>query len=288
MFRSVACLLMVIGLASCSGNRTDTDGQPSDTFALQDAADFSKQIERELATRGAYVAMVFRSGATQAALPDEIDYSHGSFWVYTPIETDDGRTLYGYAVYNLYHGIEDQTQSDLVQDWPLDFTRADDTGTVGIIIPNAAMQARILDVLASDDYYELHQSQYALMSSPTDLRFQNAPEFILDVVASAAWKTTDRDQIKVNIDAYFDETTIEIGGFGKFLAPIQDVRNHLQDQPGMIHTSSFASIAQFMENFDLSDESFELVSDVLPVEVDTGDTASEEDNQAQIQTLRRE
>lgn len=272
MYRSVACLFMVIGLASCSGNRTDTDGQPSDYFPLQEAADFSKQIERELATRGAYVAMVFRSGATQAALPDEIAYSHGSFWVYTPIQTEDGRTLYGYAVYNLYHGIEDQTQSDLVQDWPLDFTRADTSGAVGIIIPNSAMQARILDVLASDDYYALHQSEYSLLSSPTDLRFQNAPEFMLDIVAAAVWKTTDRDQIKVNIDAYFDEVTIEVDGFSKFLAPLQDVRNHLEDQPGMIHTSSFASIAQFMENFDLSDDSFELVSEAIPDAVKAEDS----------------
>ena len=272
MIRAIACLFLVIGLASCSGNRTDTDGLPSDYFSLQDAADFSKQIERELASRGAYVAMVFRSGATQAALPDEIDYSHGSFWVYTPIQTEDGRTLYGYAVYNLYHGIEDQTTSELVQDWPLDFTRADISGTVGIIIPNSAMQARILDVLASDDYYELHQSEYSLMSSPTDLRFQNAPEFMLDIVAAAAWKTTDREQIKINIDAYFDEVSIEIGAFGKFLAPLRDVRNHLEDQPGLIRTSSYASIAQFMENFDLSDGSFELVSEALPVEVETDET----------------
>jgi Uncharacterized protein conserved in bacteria (DUF2145) len=43
---------------------------------------FSKQIEDDLATRGARVAIVFRTGRPHDKLPQGISYTHGAFWVY--------------------------------------------------------------------------------------------------------------------------------------------------------------------------------------------------------------
>jgi hypothetical protein len=70
----------------------------------EQAAAFSKQVERDLAGKGARLAIVFRTGRARSELPDGISYTHGAFWVYSPIALEDGRTINGYAVYNLYHG----------------------------------------------------------------------------------------------------------------------------------------------------------------------------------------
>ena len=66
---------------------------PANRFTVQEAADFSKQIERELAAQGARVAIVFRSGRDRENLPDGVRYTHGAFWVYQPIQTETGETL---------------------------------------------------------------------------------------------------------------------------------------------------------------------------------------------------
>ena len=57
-------------------------------FTPEQAAAFSKQMERDLADRGARVAIVFRAGRMRDQLPDGIAYTHGAFWVYRDIQTD--------------------------------------------------------------------------------------------------------------------------------------------------------------------------------------------------------
>jgi hypothetical protein len=256
MLRLIACLILVACLAQPAG--AESDRRPVDRFTLAEAADYSKQIERELAQRGAYVALVFRSGRPRADLPDGIRYTHGAFWVYGPIETVDGETVYGYAVYNLYHDEEDTGRSRLVQDWPLDFTRGDAVGQAGVIVPTPQMQVRVLDVIASDTYDALHQPAYSLLSNPTDLRFQNCTEFLLDVVASAAWLRSDRMQIKVNLAAYFSPTELRIGWWQRLTARWFDRRIRFDDHEGPVHIATFTSIADFMEAFSLADEIFEV------------------------------
>ena len=51
-------------------------------LTVEEAADFSKQIEDSLAQNGARVAMVFRSGRDRDRLPDNVQYTHGAFWVF--------------------------------------------------------------------------------------------------------------------------------------------------------------------------------------------------------------
>ncbi|MBR9825620.1 MAG: DUF2145 domain-containing protein [Alphaproteobacteria bacterium] len=231
-----------------------SNGRPVDNFTLQETADFSKQIERELAHRGAYVAMVFRSGRPRSGLPDGIRYTHGAFWVYTPVPTLDGGTQYGYAVFNLYHEISPVTVSGLYQDWPLDFTRGDAIGQVGVIIPNEEMQERILDVIASPLFETLHNPDYSLLSNPGDARYQNCNEFMLDVVASSIWQTTSREQIKVNLDAYFSPSRVHLNVFERWVGPLIDQRLRLDDHTGDIRTTTYASMADFMLAFDLADQ----------------------------------
>lgn len=262
MLRLIACLVFAVLVAATPAG-ADSDSRPLDRFTLQEAADFSKQIERELAARGAYVALVFRSGRLREDLPEGIRYTHGAFWVYGPIETMDGQVTYGYAVYNLYHRLDEPRLSYLAQDWPLDFTRGDAVGQVGIIVPTPEMQVRILDVIASDTYDALHQPAYSLLSNPADLRYQNCTEFMLDVIASAAWLRSDRLQIKANLAAYFVPAVVRLTWWERLTAGWFDPRIRLDDQRGPVVVASWASISDFMLAFHLAGDAFELEADFL-------------------------
>jgi hypothetical protein len=77
---------------------------PNPHLTIEAAAAFAKQIEEALAAKGVRLAMVFRTGRPRDKLPKGISYTHGAFWAYVPITTAAGETIYGYAVYNLYHG----------------------------------------------------------------------------------------------------------------------------------------------------------------------------------------
>lgn len=261
MPRFIACLLLACGLAAApvaTPAATASDGHPVEHFTLSEAAGISKRIERELASRGVYAALVFRAGRPREDLPEGLRYTHGAFWVYGPIDMVGGGTTYGYAVYSLYHGFFDKTRSRLAQDWPLDFVRGAASDEVGIIIPTPQMQVRILDVIASDTYEALHQPAYSALSNPGDPRFQNAEEFLLDVVASAAWLRTDRAQIKSNLRAYFAPALVEMNGFERLMADWFDPRIDLDDQPGPVRIATFATIADFMLAFDLASDVVEI------------------------------
>lgn len=253
-------LSLALTVCGCTPVLPGSNNAPADEFTIQEAADFSKLIERELAARGAYVALVFRSGRQRDAMPDGIRYTHGAFWVYAPVETEDGETIYGYAVFNLYHEDEDTRRSYLYQDWPLDFTRGDVVGEVGVVVPSPEMQRRILEVMASDDYEALHQPDYSLISNPADPRYQNCTEFMLDVVAAAAWETSDRERLKVNLDAYFEPAEVQLDFFQRTFGPMFDARVRLEDHDSAIETATFSGIAQFMDTYALDQDVFELRS----------------------------
>lgn len=223
-----------------------------------EAAAFSKQIERRLAAGGARVAIVFRSGRPREALPDGISYTHGAFWTYGPIETEDGKTLNGYAVHNLYQGREDVLSSYLKQDFPYDFVKPAVEERVGVIVPTPGMQKRILEIMASDQYKAMHQPAYSLISNPHDASYQNCNEFMLDVIAASAWDTADRAQIKTNLAAYFEPSLVETSLIQRLFAPMADARLRTDDHDGDIRTTTFASMAAFMEEYDLSDASYEI------------------------------
>ncbi|MDG1419240.1 MAG: DUF2145 domain-containing protein [Maricaulis sp.] len=258
-----ACLLLCSPIWSAEPARAGSGASPTSPFAIQDIANFSKEIERELAARGARVAIVFRSGRMRGELPDGVRYTHGAFWVHSQVETTTGETLNGYSVHNLYHGEEDRLSSSLVQDWPINFTAGDHIGEVGIIIPTREMQRRILHMMISGDYQSLHHAPYSLLSNPLDLRFQNCNEFMLDVIGAAAWETVERPQIKANLEAWFEPTRIQLTIFERLFGPSADDRLRLDDHRGRIRTATFGSMGAFMQEYKLSDEVFELEAGFL-------------------------
>lgn len=230
-------------------------------FDAPQAAAFSKQIERDLAGRGAQVAMVFRTGRPRSELPEGIAYTHGAFWVYRTIETADGGKLDGYAVYNLYAGdghAWPKNQSRLVQDFPFDFARGSQVDDVAVIVPSPEMQRRILAVIDSPLYGRLHNPAYSLVANPWKTKYQNCNNFMLDVVGAAAWEITDPARITTDLKAHYRPTIVKAGPLMRLFGPIADSRLHTDDQEGPIRTATYESMSAFMAQNGLLQEAYSL------------------------------
>ncbi len=232
----------------------------SGRFTPEESAAFSKDIETALASKGARVAMVFRTGRPREKLPEGFSYTHGAFWVYQPSVAPDGREIMGYSVYNLYSGNGEslpKSRSRLVQDFPFDFVAGSQEDDVAIIIPTPEVQKRLYGVIASPTYASLHVPEYTLIANPSDPRYQNCTEFLLDVLSAAVWDTDNYAQIKVNLAAYFEPAVIkDASGLKRLLAPIADPRLRSDDHKGRVRTATFETIASFMEANGYSREVF--------------------------------
>ena len=238
--------------------------EPSGFLDAEEIVTYAKHIERELGKRSAYVAIVFRTGRTRDKLPEGIEYTHGAFWVYSNIRTGDGRTIKGYAVHNLYHYPVETTRSYLKQDYPVDFVAPTVVDDVGVIIPSPEMQRRLVKLIGTPDYEGLHNEDYSLISNPHNAMYQNCNEFMLDVLTSAAYQTTDVPQLKANLSAYFEPTALKTNLLERLLAPYTDPRLKTDDHEGSIKTTTYRSIANFMEQYGLAQE-------VLRIERPTGE-----------------
>ncbi|MBR9825618.1 MAG: DUF2145 domain-containing protein [Alphaproteobacteria bacterium] len=261
MSRLRAALAGLIVLTTLPTAEAGSGAEPITPFAIEDSADFAKQIERDLAAQGTRLALVFRSGRPREDLPDGIAYTHGAFWIYAEAQTVDGETHRGYAVHNLYHFAEDRRQSYLAQDWPINFVQGDVVGEVGVIIPTPELQRRILMLFASGAYRELHHPDYSLISHPHDLRYQNCNEYMLDVIAAAIWETTDRERLKRNLDAHFEPARLRTSLLERMFGPSVDDRIRLEDHSGTIRTTTFSAIADFMIENGFADAAYEIQAD---------------------------
>ena len=228
-------------------------------LAAPQAAGFAKQIETELATKGARVAIVFRAGRPRDQLPKGISYTHGAFWVYGDIKGGDGQVYQGYSVYNLYQGDGSNLPVDesyLHQDYPFDFVSGAQTDDVSVIIPSPEMQRRILAVITSPAYEKLHVKSYTIVSNPLNLAHQNCTEFVLDVVAAAAWQSDDPVQITADLNANFKPTVVHANLLQRLFAPMASPAYNLDDQAGELLTATNDSIAAFMRDNGLLKDAY--------------------------------
>ena len=233
----------------------------SQHLSAEQAAAFSKQVERDLAAKGARVAMVFRAGRMRDQLPEGIAYTHGAFWVYRDIKTADGGTIKGYAVYNLYAGNGtdwSKIESRLVQDYPLDFTRGSTVDDMAVIIPSPEMQRRILAVIDSPTYQAVHNPAYSLVANPWSRKYQNCNNFMLNVIGAAIWQTDDPLQITANLKAHYEPTVVKTNAVMRLFGPIADQRLRTDDQDGTVRTATYESMAEFMRENKLLQEAYVL------------------------------
>lgn len=223
-----------------------------------EVASFANRVQRDLAARGASVAIVSRVGRDPAVLPDGINYTHVAFWVYSRVTKADGSTGNGYRVYNLYQREGDLTRSDLVQDTPGDFFAGAHSLDAGIIIPDPQLQQKLRAVIASPTYTDLHNARYSVLANPRSGQFQNCTEHTLDVVMAALYDTNDPGQIKANIAAYFTPQPVELNGLQRMFAPAASRALTTADHGANVGTATFGSIARFMETNNLHDEIYRI------------------------------
>lgn len=246
-------VMIAAGLASAAGpahaqSSRSVEGAP--LLSTDEAGVFSMQIEEALRSDDVEVALVFRTGRKRADLPDGIQFTHGAFWVRQTVRLPDGAHADGYLTYNLFHHDGEtgpRTRSYLSFDAPIFFVAGVAENDVGVIVPTPEMQERILDVMMSPLYAELHNPDYSLVSNPLDANYMNCNEFMLHVVAAAGWGVTSGEEVRERLGTRFQPDLIEAGPLERFFAPWWDERLRTDDHIGGVRTTTFRSIAALME-----------------------------------------
>ena len=254
----VLTVVLTMMMPALAGAGSSEAGQA--ILPREDVAKYADALERDLARRGANVAIVARVGRDRADLPNGIDYTHVAYWVFSKITRANGSTYSGYRVYNLYQQSDDKTRSRLVQDSPADFFAGAFALDAGVIIPDPRLQRKLLQTIASPTYGQLHNARYAVLANPRDRQFQNCTEHTLDVLIASLYATADPVRIKANITAHFDPQPIRIGGLKRLLAPAASGALTTSDHGATIETATFGSIARFMAGHDLSDQIYRFTS----------------------------
>jgi len=230
-------------------------------FTPEQIIKFSKKVEKTLAQKGARVAVIARVGRPRDTLPEGISFTHTAFAVYSMITTTDGRKIPGYAIYNLYQRADKPDVSDLVQDYPVDFFAGVEVLEAGLIIPKPELQERLLKVIASPTYSELHNPHYSVIANPFTLDYQNCTEYVLDVIIAAIYQTDDIKVIKANEKAYFDPQPVNVNPVKLLLGSMFVADVATSDHPGHPETSTFTTLGRFLTKYNAALEILTLTPD---------------------------
>jgi hypothetical protein len=247
--------LMSVGLATqvwaSSSSSSSSDVKP---FSPEQIVSFAKKVEKTIALKGAHVAILARMGRPLADLPEGMHFTHVAFAVYSEIDTANGEKVPGYAIYNLYQRNNQPDVSDLVQDFPVDFFSGVAELEAGIIIPSAELQRRLLKVIGSKTYKSLHDPRYSLIANPFTLGRQNCTEFVLDVINSAIYETSDIKVIKANLKEYFKAQRVNVNPLKLLMGSMFSAEVSTSDHPSQPETATFEKIAEFLQKYDEGSE----------------------------------
>ena len=254
----VICLLFVAlfvagqGTEALATSFSAASSQAGETmkFSPEQVVRFAKKVEKILASKGAYVAIVARKGRPQSEMPEGMAFTHTAFAVYSMITTADGRKVPGYAIYNLYQREKSPDISDLVIDYPPDFFAGVAELEAGIIIPSPTLQERLLAVITSPTYASLHEPRYSVIANPYTLGRQNCTEFVLDVINAAIYQTGDIKKIKAEEKAYFEAQKINVNPLKLMFGAMFSAEVSTSDQPGEPVTATFEKIGQYLMKYD--------------------------------------
>lgn len=254
----IALLLATLAFASHAGS-SQAGGQPQ--FSPEQIVSFAKKVEKTMAAKGAYVAILARMGRPASELPEGMHFTHVAFAVYSEITTTDGRKVPGYAIYNLYQQNDRPDVSDLVQDYPVDFFSGVAVLEAGIIIPSPELQKRLLDVIGSPTYKALHESNYSLIANPYTLGKQNCTEHTLDVINAAIYQTDDISKIKANEKAYFEAQPVNVSPLKLALGSMFSAEVSTSDHNGKPVTATFETIGKYLQKYDAGSETIIITPD---------------------------
>lgn len=252
-------VVLVLGTGGPAAQANSTQAPELPRHTASEVTAFAKQVERELAARGARVFILARVGRPAEELPPGFHYTHTAFGVYSMIETADGRRMPGYAIYNLYQRNDQPDVSDLVVDYPADFFAGAQELKAGVIVPTPEVQRRLLEVITSPAYRALHNPRYSAIASPYTPEYQNCTEFTLDVINAAVYGSTDERQLKANAKAYFQAQPVKVNGLKLALGSVFMPDIATSDHEGPVSTATFTSIARYMRQYGLAQDVFTLM-----------------------------
>ncbi len=220
---------------------------------------FAKNVEKTLANEGAKVAIISRVGRPDEEMPRGLNYTHVAFAVYSSIQTENDQNQPGYVIYNLYQKADELDRSELIRDFPFDFYSAAYKLKTGIIIPKPVLQKKLLRVLNSNTYSDLHNPKYSAIANPFNSKFQNCTEYTLDVIQAALYETDDINLIKANLKQYFVPYSVPYSGFSVVLGAMfsEDVAAS-DHQTTPFKTATYGSIKNYFQTYDLSQKILEL------------------------------
>lgn len=257
---SLLCLFLV--LAFCSPAFAGSSQAGGEIYhEPEKIIKFAKKVEKALASKGARVALVARVGRPRSDLPEGVNFTHAGFAVYSQITTKDGKKLPGYAMYNLYQRGDEPDKSDLIKDFPVDFFAGVQVLEAGLIILSPELQKRLLVVLASPTYEELHNPEYSVISNPFNLDYQNCTEYVLDVITAAIYETSDPKIIKANEKAYFEPQPVNINPLKLLLGSMFIADVTTSDHPGSPETCTFTTIGNFLTKYNAASEIITITPD---------------------------
>lgn len=252
LIHTMTVAMMMLGMMATAEAGSMANAEPQ--FKAEEIVSFAKKVEKTVASKGARVFILSRVGRPANELPEGIHYTHTALGVYSMIKTADGREVPGYAIYNLYQREKEPDVSDLIVDYPVDFFAGVFELKAGVVIPTPELQQRLLQVIASNTYKELHNPKYSVIANPYNSKFQNCTEHTLDVINAAIYQTGDVKKIKANTKAYFDAQKVHVSPFklvaGSIFMP--DVKT--SDQKNGIRTSTYTTIAAYLDKYDLIQE----------------------------------
>jgi hypothetical protein len=219
--------------------------------------DLALRLNDALDARKVNVAIVARAGRPRSQLPPGVSYTHVAFVVFEPVRGADGKVFYTYTMYNLYQGPKGhETTSYLKQDLTYDFVAGVLERDVAVCVPVEALQKRLIAVIRSPLYRELHIRDYNLAANPWVDRYDNCVTHMLKVCVAALYQTDDRRRIYSDIRAYFRPTPIHLGllqSLGSGFVP--ELRFDDEDPAGL-QTATYDSLAAFLRENGLVKEEF--------------------------------
>mgnify|MGYP000334855837 CR=1 FL=1 len=137
-----------------------------------------------------------------------------------------------------------------VTDEPVEFFKGVVTLESGLIIPSPVLQDKLLKVIASPTYQQLHQRDYSVIANPYTLGRQNCTEFVLDVLNAAIYQTSDIQAIKAYEKAHFVAQPVHVNPFKLMLGAMLDAEVSLSDHRGLPVTATFERLADYLQTYD--------------------------------------
>lgn len=249
LFISAAFNAGAAGFSSSSSSAGETA-----KFKAEEIITFAKKVEKTIAEKGARVAILARMGRPRSELPEGMHFTHVAFAVYSMITTSDGRQVPGYAIHNLYQLDNKPDVSQLVIDYPVDFFAGVAELEAGVIIPSAELQRRLLGIIGTPEYKNLHEPRYSVIASPYTMGRQNCTEFVLDVVNSAIYQSTDPKKLKEVAKAYFVAQPVNVNPFKLMLGSMFSAEVSTSDQQGSPVTATFETIGKYLSKYDVGSQ----------------------------------